>query len=54
MVAKGVGAWGRMEWEFGVSRYKLLNIGWINNKALPYSIENYVHYHMINCNEKIF
>ena len=25
---------GGMEWEFGISRYKLLYIGWINNKVL--------------------
>ena len=29
---------GGMDWEFGISRCKLLYIGWINNKALPYSI----------------
>ena len=26
-----------MEWEFGVSRYKLLYIKWLNNKVLLYS-----------------
>ena len=25
---------GGMDWEFGVSRYKLLYIGWIYNKVL--------------------
>ena len=29
---------GRMEGEFGISRGKLLYIGWINNKGLLYSI----------------
>ena len=29
---------GRMEWEFGISRGKLLYIGWINNKVLLSSI----------------
>ena len=29
---------GRMEWEFGISRGKLLYIGWINNKVLLYSV----------------
>ena len=31
---------GRMGWEFGVSRYKLAYIGWINNKNILYSIGN--------------
>ena len=31
-VAKGGG--GGIDWEFGVSRYKLLYIEWINNKVL--------------------
>ena len=25
---------GRLDWEFGISRYKLLYIEWINNKVL--------------------
>ena len=29
VVTKGKGVEGRMEWEFGVSRYKLLYIEWI-------------------------
>ena len=29
---------GRMEWEFGISRGKLLYTGWINNRVLLYSI----------------
>ena len=30
------GGWGRggVEWEFGICRCKLLNIGWMNNKVL--------------------
>ena len=40
LVAKGGG--GRKDWEFGISRYKLLHIGWINNKVLLYSTENYI------------
>ena len=27
---------GRMGWEIGISRCKLLSIGWINNKVLLY------------------
>ena len=41
-----------MEWEFGVSRCKLLYIGWINNKVLVYSTETCIQYPMINHNGK--
>ena len=34
VVAEGVGPGGGMEWEGGVSRYKLLYIEWINNNIL--------------------
>ena len=30
------------DWEFGISRCKLLYIGWINNKVLLYSTGNYI------------
>ena len=52
MVAKGEGVGRGMEWEFGISRCKLLYIGWINNKVLLYNTENYFQYPMINHNEK--
>ena len=52
MVAKREGAGGGMEWEVGVSRCKLLYAGWINNKVLLYSTENYIQYPMINHNGK--
>ena len=53
VVAKAAGvAWGGMDWEFGVSRCKLLYIEWINNKVLLYSTENYIQYPMINHNIK--
>ena len=32
MVFKGEGGRGGLEWEFQVSRYKLLNIEWIKKK----------------------
>ena len=48
---RGEGVEGRMEWEFGVSRCKLLYIGWIN-KDLLYSTESYIQYPMINDNGK--
>ena len=43
----GEGSWGGMNWEFGVSRRKLL-LGWINNKDLLYSTGNYIQYLVIN------
>ena len=33
---------GWMDWEFGVSRYKLLHLDWISSEVLLYSTENYV------------
>ena len=38
--AKEVGTGRRMEWEFGISRCKLIYITWINNKVLLYSLES--------------
>ena len=46
--AGGVGM-GR---EFGFSRCKLLYTEWINNKVLPHSTGNDIHYPMINQNRK--
>ena len=48
MVAKG-GEEGK-EWEFGISRGKLLQTGWITNKVLPHSTENSIQSHVINHN----
>ena len=52
MAAKGAGVGGRMEWEFGINRCKLLYIEWINNKVLLYSTGNYIQYPVINHNGK--
>ena len=49
VVAKGGG--GRVDWEFGVRRYKLLFTRWIN-KVLLYSRGNYIQYPMISHNGK--
>ena len=49
----GVGGEG-LNWEFGISRYKLLYRKQINNKVLLYSTRNYSQYPMINCVEKEF
>ena len=46
------GGRGGLDWEFGISRCKLLFIGWINNKVLPYSTGNYIQYPVINYNGK--
>ena len=39
-------------WEFGISRCKLLYTGQINSKILLYSTGNYAHYPEINRNRK--
>ena len=46
-----MGEWG-IDWEFGVSRYKLLHTEWINNKVLLYSTGNFIQYLVINRNGK--
>ena len=38
--------------KFGINRCKLLYIGWMNNKVLLYSTENYIQYSVINHNGK--
>ena len=52
VVAKGEGVGGGMDWEFGMSRCKLLYIGWINNKVLLYSTETYIQYPVTNHHRK--
>ena len=47
---RGRGVGGGMEWEFGVSRCKLLYTAWINNNVLLYSTGNYIQYPVINYN----
>ena len=51
MVAKEAGG-GGMDWEFGMSGCKLLDVGWIINKVWLYSTGNYIQYPMINRNGK--
>ena len=41
-----------MDWEFGVSRCKLLHIEWTDNKILLYSTGNYIQCPGINHNGK--
>ena len=52
MDAKGEGAGEGKDWEFGISRCKLLYIEWINDKVLLYSMGNYIQYPVINHNGK--
>ena len=40
------------DWEFEVSRFKLVYIQWINNKVLLYSMGNSNQYPVINHNGK--
>ena len=39
---RGEGGSG-MNWEFGVSRHKLLYLEWISNEVLLYSTGNYIY-----------
>ena len=41
-----------MDWEFGISKCKLLYVGWINHKVLLYSTGNCIQYLGINHNGK--
>ena len=49
---QGVGGRGGKDWELGISRSKLLYIGWINNQVLLYSTGNCIQYPVINHNGK--
>ena len=49
MVAKGEGG---IDWEFEISRCKLLYTEWVNNKVLLYSTGNYIQCPGINHNGK--
>lgn len=40
VVATGEGSGSEMDWEFGVSRCKLLHLEWISSKVLLYSTGN--------------
>lgn len=51
VAAKVGGDRGGREWEFGISRGKLLYIGWAN-KVILNSIGNYIQNSMTNHNEK--
>ena len=46
------GGVGGMDWESGVSRYKLLHTEWTDNKVLVYRTGNYIQCPGINHNRK--
>ena len=47
------GGWGRgKDGELGISRCKLVYIGWVNNKGLLYSTRNYIQCPVINRSRK--
>ena len=48
----GAGVGGRMDWEFGITRCKLLHTKWKNNKVLLYSTGNHIQHPVINHNGK--
>ena len=52
MVVKGKRGGGGLDWEFRISRCKLLYIDGLNNKVLLYSSGNYIQYPVINHNGK--
>ena len=54
VAASGEGGGGVLDWEFGVSRYKLLYIEWINSKVLLCSIGNHIQYPVIKHTIKEF
>ena len=52
VAAKGKGEWGRERLEFGISRCKLLHIGWIINQVPLQNTGNYIQYPMVSHNGK--
>ena len=49
----GCQGWGGgKDWEFGISRCKLVYIGWIKKRSCMVWPENYIQYPVINHNEK--
>ena len=55
LVAKGEEGLGGKDWEFGVSRWKLLYTKLINNNVLlMHSTKKYIQYPVINHNGKVY
>ena len=42
----------KVDWEFGISRWKLVHTEWINNRVQLYSTGNYILYLVIKHNKK--
>ena len=49
---QGGGDGEKKDWQFGISRCKLLLTEWINSNVLLYSTKNYIQYPVINHNGK--
>ena len=49
---QGREGWGGKDWEVGISRCKLVYIGWINHNVPLHSTGNYIQYPVINHNGK--
>ena len=41
-IPKGEGRKGGVDWEFGISKFKILHVEWINNKVLFITTGNYI------------
>ena len=54
MLARGSEGGGGKNWEFAVSRYKLVYIEWINNKVLLDGTGSYIQYLVRNHNGKAY
>ena len=52
MVAEREVGGREIDWDFRIRRYKLLYIGWINNKAVLYSMGDYIQYPVIKHSKK--
>ena len=48
VVVKETRGGGGVDWEFGVSRCKLLYLAWIHNRVQLYSTGSYIQYPVIN------
>ena len=42
MIFLSQGGWSGIDWEFGVSRCKILHLEWISTEVLLYNTGNYI------------
>ena len=52
VVAEREGGGREIDWDISIRRYKLLYRGWIKNKAILYSMGDYIQYPVIKHNTK--